>query len=163
MECEKEKLEHKRRKLLEAHFADAIPLDLLKSEQDKISKALLDIDNQISIHDTHYDILKDNLRQSFDLLEDCGKAYKSAPDSIKRAYNQAIFEKILVHVDGTVEPEFLPPFDILLDLTGSKISYVYLAKQGEFSIDKNGIKKSPDQNFFDQGFTKKLLVRVQGL
>lgn len=35
---EKDRLEHQRKKLLEAHYNDAIPLDLLKSEQMKISK-----------------------------------------------------------------------------------------------------------------------------
>jgi len=111
---EKDKLERQRSKLLQAHFADAIPLDLLKSEQDKISKALLDIDDQIAVHDTHYEIIKDNLKQAFDLIEDCGRAYKQAPDMTKRAFNQAVFEKILVYPDGKIVPEFAEPFNILL-------------------------------------------------
>lgn len=37
---EKDKLERQRKKLLEAHYNDAIPLDLLKSEQQQIAKQL---------------------------------------------------------------------------------------------------------------------------
>lgn len=40
---EKAKLEHKRKKLLEAHYSDAIPLDLMKSEQKTIAKELATI------------------------------------------------------------------------------------------------------------------------
>ena len=49
-----------------------------------------------------------------ELIEDCGKTYKSAPDHIKRAYNQAIFEKIFVGANGGVKPQYAPPFDLLL-------------------------------------------------
>lgn len=40
---QKSALENKRKKLLEAHYSDAIPLDLLKSEQQKIAKELAGI------------------------------------------------------------------------------------------------------------------------
>lgn len=43
---EKDKLERKRKKLLEAHYNDAIPLDLLKSEQQQITKQLAAIEHQ---------------------------------------------------------------------------------------------------------------------
>lgn len=48
---EKDVLERKRKKLLEAHYSDAIPLDLLKSEQQKIAKQLAAIDSQIAAHE----------------------------------------------------------------------------------------------------------------
>ena len=48
---EKDVLERKRKKLLEAHYNDAIPLDLMKSEQQKIAKQLAAIDSQIAAHE----------------------------------------------------------------------------------------------------------------
>lgn len=150
LEREKDKLERKRNKLLQAHYEDAIPLDLMKSEQAKITKALLDIDDRITAHSTHYKMAIGNLKQAFDLIEDCGRAYKQASDQIKRAFNQAIFEKILVYPDATIVPEFAEPFNILLDLTDSVIKYNCSEKL-----------RNPDQNyFFDQGFIKSLLVEA---
>ena len=165
LERERNKLEHKRKKLLQAHYEDAIPLDLFKSEQEKISKALLDIDDQIAAHSTHYEIIKDNLKQTFDLIVDCGQAYKQAPDMIKRAFNQAIFEKILVYPDGTIVPEFAEPFDILLDLINSGFDYSQSTQMSEIMKNSNCSEQltNPVQYFFGQGLSKRLLVGAEGL
>lgn len=157
----KEKLERKSKKLLEAHYADAIPLELLKSEQDKISKELLDINDQIEARNSNYGILTDDLKQALDMIEDCGTIYKDAPDKIKRAFNQAIFEKINVY-DDHISPEFNEPFDILLDFNNSGVTRTELEKMESDSTDSMQAG-NPDQIFFDQGFIKNLLVRVTGL
>ena len=47
LEREKDKLERKQRKLLEAHYADAIPLKLFKEEQTAITDAVAAIDRQL--------------------------------------------------------------------------------------------------------------------
>lgn len=159
---QKDKLLRRQEKLLEAHFADAIPLNLLKTKQDEITKALLDIDDQIAAHDTHYEIISDRLKQALDLIEDCVSAYRNAPDQIKRAFNQAIFEKILVYNDGEISAEFNEPFDILLDLGNSRFIYTNADKTSQKKASSNTPKKEEnlDQNyFFDQGFGKKLLCR----
>ena len=159
LEREKEKLERQRLKLLQAYDAEAIPLDLLKTEEGKISRALAEIADQISAHETKYEVLQTNLSKSFDMIENCGLAYKQAPDTIKRAFNQAIFEKILVYSDGHIEPEFKPPFNILLDFADSKIIHSVLAKTTEVS-DK---EKNPAQIFFGQGLTTDILVDLNGI
>jgi len=68
LEREKEKLERKQRKLLEAHYADAIPLNLLREEQDKIAEALLAIDHQLDLRDTQFDGVKSKLNKALELL-----------------------------------------------------------------------------------------------
>ena len=50
----KEKLEREQLKLLQAHYADAIPLDLLKEEQARIGKAIRNITNTIEACQTEY-------------------------------------------------------------------------------------------------------------
>lgn len=50
---QKAKLENKRQKLLEAHYGNAIPLDLLKTEQQKIAKELATIEHEIRIHNIY--------------------------------------------------------------------------------------------------------------
>lgn len=68
---EKEKLEHKSRKLLEAHYNDAIPLALMKSEQSQITTALAGIEHKLKVHDTQHEAIAVNLKQALNLIEDC--------------------------------------------------------------------------------------------
>ena len=116
---EKAKLENKRKKLLEAHYCDAIPLDLLKSEQQKIAKELSSIEHEIKMHDTTFEQITENLKRALDIVENCGEAYKNASDTIKKLMNQAIFEKFYISNDADMEfkvdAEFRPPFDQILE------------------------------------------------
>ena len=91
---EKERLEHQRKKPLEAHYNDTIPLDLLKSEQQKITKQLLAIDHEIKAHESALTIVLERLGNAVELIEDCGRTYRTADDHIKRMMSQAIFSKI---------------------------------------------------------------------
>ena len=116
---EKAKLENKRKKLLEAHYCDAIPLDLLKSEQQKIAKELASIEHEIKMHDTTFEQITENLKRALDIVENCGEAYKNASDTIKKLMNQAIFEKFYISNDADMEfkvdAEFKLPFDQILE------------------------------------------------
>ena len=113
---EKDKLERKQRKLLEAHYADAIPLSLFKEEQNTIADSIAAIDRQLDLHDTKFSEVKERLSKALIIMEGCGEAYQVAPEHIKRAYNQALFDKIYVVVgDGTCEiiPQFAEPYGLI--------------------------------------------------
>ncbi len=112
---EKDKLEHQRKKLLEAHYNDAIPLDLMKSEQQKIAKQLAAIEHEIDASKYTFDNVEKRLKEALDLIEDCGTTYRMASDQIKRMMNQAIFSRLWVEPDGRVTAEFRPPFTIIAD------------------------------------------------
>ena len=101
---QKTALENKRKKLLEAHYSDAIPLDLLKSEQQKIAKELAGVEHEIKMHDMTFEQIVSNLKTALDIVEDCGQAYRNASDSIKKLMNQAIFEKF--YISNGPEGEF---------------------------------------------------------
>ncbi len=129
-------------------------------------------DQVIRAYGTHHDLVKDNLNKAFDLIEDCGKTYKSAPDKIKRAFNQALFEKILVYSNGSISPEFNKPFNLLLGLKNPSVlekqfdSDTSVAKETRITSIKATLplkSRNLDQIFFDQGFSKNLLVRQMGL
>ena len=93
---EREKLERQRKKLLEAHYANAIPVDLLGREQERIGKAIQQIDSQLKAQLTEFELVNQNLKLALDLTVNCDGAYRNAPESIKRMFNQAFFEKVLV-------------------------------------------------------------------
>ena len=73
----------KRKKLLEAHYSDAIPLDLLKSEQQKIAKELAAIEHELEMHNMTFEQIRNKLKLTLDIVENCGEAYRNASDTIK--------------------------------------------------------------------------------
>ncbi|MHB8380521.1 MAG: recombinase family protein [Acidimicrobiales bacterium] len=117
---EQEKLERERQKLLEAHYAGAVPVDLLGREQERISRALNKIATQLAATSLEFEAVERNLQLALDLTVDCGAAYRDAPEHIKRMFNQAFFAKVLVIQDDEgisgvrLEAELREPFDTLL-------------------------------------------------
>ena len=70
------KLETERFKLLQAHYADAVPLDMLKREQSRIGAALETIDNHIAAHNEEYVEARENLEDSLGLLANVSDIYR---------------------------------------------------------------------------------------
>jgi len=105
---------------MEAHYAGAVPIELLKNEQDRIATAIKNIDQQTLASTSHFDNIENNLTIALDLLEHCGDAYKHAPEHIKRQFNQALFAKILIVGDDEapggmwLTAEYRAPFDSLI-------------------------------------------------
>ena len=172
---EKDKLERKRKKLLEAHYNDAIPLDLLKSEQQKMAKQLAAIDHQVKNYGCAFSSILKQLSSAMDLIEDCGRTYRLADSHVKKLLNQTIFSRLLVGEDGRVEPEFAEPFGML-----AQAANVINAAQKE----ENGKGEDNDDakirgttvltdffstifnhlsNFFDQSWIMDFLVEHTGL
>jgi len=125
---EKEKLVNKSKKLLEAHYNDAIPLELMKSEQEQISKALASIEQQLEAYDADHETVTDNLEKAFDLIEDCAGAYKLADDHIKKMFNQVLFEAIWIMLDGKVTAELAEPFHSIIQPVQDDIVRYNVAK-----------------------------------
>jgi hypothetical protein len=82
---------------MQAHYDGAIPLDLLKSEQDRITSGLRRVADKLGVSTAQFDVVARNLKAALDLTVDCASAYKTAPDHIKRQFNQAFFKRILVN------------------------------------------------------------------
>jgi len=83
--------------LLQAHYAGAIPLDLLRREQDRITRGLASVSRELEQLSTDAAITKAHLEAALDLLEDCASTYRDAPAHIKKLMNQAFFQKVLIN------------------------------------------------------------------
>ena len=101
------------RKLLEAHYNDAIPLDLLKSEQDRIAADLDAARHRIEATAQVFADIEESLDAALGLARNCASAYRSAAPHLRRQLNQALFERLLVD-DETVESDMAAPFGLLL-------------------------------------------------
>ncbi|WP_349018839.1 helix-turn-helix domain-containing protein [Corynebacterium pseudodiphtheriticum] len=103
---QKAKLEAEQVKLLQAHYADAIPLDLLKTEQDRIRASLQAITGRLDTLETTYDKAKVGLDAILGLLTDIGDVYAKAEPSERQMLNRALFDRITIddEDDTTLQP-----------------------------------------------------------
>ncbi len=110
---QKERLTNERARLLQAHYAGAVPLDLLKTEQDRISRELTDIKSRLAATNVEFDKIETCLNKALDYAVNCGNAYLRAGPQERRLLNQAFFTRIEFCEDD-VQVELAEPFKALL-------------------------------------------------
>ena len=97
LEQQSRTLLRKRQKLLDAHYADAIPLDLLKQEQDQIAVQLASIEQQRAALSLESHTVQTHLGYVLDLLEDCFSLYRQATPSLKKLLNGVFFTAVAIN------------------------------------------------------------------
>jgi hypothetical protein len=112
---QRRQLEERRKKLLDAHLSGAVPVDLLKSEQDAIKLQLDQIEETVAAASTATVVVEANLETALSLAENCYETYRRASHQQRRELNQAMFERILVHQDIEIDGRLAQPFETLLD------------------------------------------------
>ncbi|MHB1390008.1 MAG: recombinase family protein [Thermoleophilia bacterium] len=118
------KLADEQIKLLKAYYAEAVPLHLLKKEQDRIANEAAVSQNRLEIIDMQLDELKETLELALDIATQCGFGYKAASQNTRRFYNKAFFEKIYIKDGKVVDKEFTDLFCDLLTEGSDKRSLV---------------------------------------
>ncbi len=109
-----QRLDQKRRKLLEAHYADAIPLDLFKSEQGQIAAETAACKQRLKAAKIQFDEVQSTLQRCLAMLDDPHDAYQAATPTVRRQMNQAIFEKLFIEDIGVTDALLTEPYNILL-------------------------------------------------
>jgi site-specific DNA recombinase len=122
------KLVDERKKLLDAHYAGAVPLDLLKSEQDRIATAVAAIEGRLAEIAADFKTAEANLHRALTRAGDCEGAYREASGRLRRQFNLAFFRRLLIGDDYTVMAELAEPFDVLL---GEDLRRVVVAQAGD--------------------------------
>ena len=163
-------LSAQRQKLLDAHYAGAIPLDLLKSEQDRIAVQLTRIEAQLASLDANFEQARSVLADTLDLTRDCHTAYLEANDNTRRLFNQAFFAKIYIDEDDetrerTVRVDYNEPFDGLLSrLIPARIHHSLCIEKSAFKdIPMGGLNDTLTDTDKVQGSHADTLVEVSGL
>ena len=90
-------LEDERRRLLQAHYGGAVPMELLKEEQERLGRELAGIQRQLDAYQADAKLVRAHVEQALDLLEDCYRLYMAAPDHLRKQLNQVFFERVLVN------------------------------------------------------------------
>lgn len=103
-------LSDQRDKLLQAHYAGAVPLDQLKAEQDRIALQLAAARERLEGTRLHRQQLETALDRALDLLEHAGENYAAAPGVVRRQLNQAVFERLWLADDDVRGANFAELF-----------------------------------------------------
>src|SRR5690625_4295579 len=112
---ERDELRGERSKVLQAHYAGAIPLDLLKTEQDRITRRLDYLTARIEAADIEYEQAMAHLDDCLALAGDCHALYMSIDNSLRRIANQAFFNKLYITPDDTIDGDPGTPFSMLFN------------------------------------------------
>lgn len=117
LESVKLDIERRQRKLLEAHYNDAIPIEMMRVEQKKLDAEHSDITRQLDRLNASFSDADIVIAQTLDIAQYIGQSYRQAPDNIRRMFNQLIFEKIMVitdeHQEHHLEVTLNEPFDLI--------------------------------------------------
>ena len=111
----RDRLEGEQDRLMQAHYADAIPLAVLKREQDRISGELDLVNRRLDAHHGEYTDARAHLDDALSLLGNCADIYARCDDANRRLCNQAFFTKVYIEEDDELRVENARPFDMLLD------------------------------------------------
>ncbi len=96
-------LKNEQAALMKAHYAGAVPLDILKSEMDRITREVDAAEHQIAVSEQALDQLDEQLERALEVARLCHEQYAGAVAAERRLLNQGLFEKLFIGVDGLVE------------------------------------------------------------
>jgi site-specific DNA recombinase len=102
---ERDRIQDKRRASLQAHYAGALPLDLLKEEQDRLALQLDLVTSRLDALDTTYEEARTHLQECLALAQDCQTVHACGSGTTRRMANQAFFTRIYLDADDTIRTE----------------------------------------------------------
>ncbi len=105
-----------REKLLQAHYAGAVPLDMLKIEMSRLMREISTAEQELATAQTSVDDLEGQLERALTVAGNCARHYGVASPAVRRMMNQGFFTKLYIDVDGDVErADLTDPFASLVD------------------------------------------------
>ncbi|MGO1543136.1 MAG: recombinase family protein [Gulosibacter sp.] len=97
-----QELRGEQERVLRAYYVDAITTDMLKREQDRIRRELLDIAKQLTVYVQQTRHVATQITEALDQLENIGQRFDTGTEQERRALCRTLFERIDVHTDATM-------------------------------------------------------------
>jgi DNA invertase Pin-like site-specific DNA recombinase len=108
------KLDDERTKLVQAHLAGAVPLEVLRREQARLTTAIEGAQRAIAAAERQSENDAHNIKQAVALGTDTAKAYRQAPADVRRLFNQAFFTRLAFRDAEISEVELTEPYAQML-------------------------------------------------
>ncbi|MCU1387843.1 MAG: recombinase family protein [Ilumatobacteraceae bacterium] len=105
-----ETLERQERKLLEAHYAEAVSLPLLQSEQRRIGKERASATRLLAVTQLQYEDIESEVESLIAEIGNGHRLYLEASSTQRRTMNRSVFERIWITKDGVVAANLSPGF-----------------------------------------------------
>jgi hypothetical protein len=115
-------LDDERTKLLQAHYAGAAPLDLLATEQTRITNEISIAKSRLATAEAGFERVEETVRLGVAKAKDCHAADLEAGAHDRRLMNQAFFNKVWVTEDGVVGWDYNQPFATLMEAHGAIVT-----------------------------------------
>ena len=112
-------LADERRKLLRAYYANALPLELLKEEQDRISSQEESARAELSAAEADLDKWQEALTLAIRLAGSCHAAYLKARPKVRSRFNQAVLQAVYIKNRQLQRAEFTEVFEALFSRPSS--------------------------------------------
>ncbi len=110
---------HEREKLLQAYFAEALPLDLFKREQNRIAKEIDLAQAEIKRAEATDSPYGQLLETALGIIRNARESYSAADPYVKRLWNRALIERIAIGAGQVARVELKEPFAGLFLWAGS--------------------------------------------
>ena len=147
LEATKQTIERRQRKLLEAHYNDAIPIDVLRTEQQRLDAELAATKRSLSNLTADLTEADELIGIALDIAQHAGNTYLQAPEHIRRMLNQLLFDKLLVTTDDNgqhqLEATCATPFDIIYSPASRALVHDARREQPTGIPDSTGKTKEP--------------------
>nr|NIM47524.1 recombinase family protein [Candidatus Aenigmarchaeota archaeon] len=122
------KLNNQRYKLMEAYYNEAIPVEVLKKEQQRITDEIAKTEEKINITQENLKEFEKVLKLAIKLASNCYLAYQKASPQTKRLFNQAFFKKIYVKEKRIIKVDCTDFFDPIFNKSSNKDTLVGLVR-----------------------------------
>ena len=115
---QQERLASERYKLMEACYANAIDVTMLRREQERIGAELRTIELRQGVLDGSLDDWQEVVDLALRLSTRCATAYRRAGDRTRRLLNAAVLDEVHVRDGHVVDAAYKEPFDLLFSSPG---------------------------------------------
>ncbi len=162
-------LKAERAKLMQAYYANAIPLDVLTTEQTRINRDIQEAESILAKGTTKFEELSEIFEKAIWLLQDCYTTYEQVPDKIRRMMNQALFSHVYVDQESdtgitkTRAVDLSEPFGVIMALTNRPVQPLSKLALPEPKTRPRGLVLSNSALYKAEGSEHKLLVGNEGL
>jgi hypothetical protein len=111
-------LETQSRKLLDAYYAGALDVTMLREEQDRLRRERDNINERMRAVDATLAQWQEVFGTAVRFATMCGTAYRKAPEGARKLYNRALFDRVLVVGGRIAEPVYAEPFPLVFGVGG---------------------------------------------
>lgn len=129
-----QRLKDERQKLLDGYYAGAIPVDLMKSEQERIGRGLAEAEARLAGLAVKFEDLEATITKAMAWADHLHAAYQAADDQVRRLFNQAVFEQVFIGPNGVSRVKFTEGFEYLMGQRESGVEQIAGASESTESV-----------------------------